>query len=120
MRGVRQSGEPLHLTGLEDQALSEDLLKPEVLIMKKDQLTQVIGLGINMVLAGEEERQRLLAVSVAVDGLSALLAAAAGVSGSLSTRTSVLLTLTTSSVAALSILSIRPHRRTTNQRVTSH
>jgi hypothetical protein len=62
-----------------------------------------LGLGINMVLAGEEERKRLLAVSAAVDGISAVFAMAAGVSGSLSKRTSILLTLTTASVAALSI-----------------
>lgn len=79
-----------------------------------------LGLGINMVLAGEAERERLLAVSAAVDGLSALFAAAAGVSGSLSKRTSLLLTLTTSSVAAISVLSIRRHRKTTDEQVTSH
>jgi hypothetical protein len=79
-----------------------------------------LGMGINMVLAGEAERERLLAISVAVDGLSALFAAAAGVSGSLPKRTSVYLTLTTSSVAALSLLSIRQHRKTTDERITSN
>jgi hypothetical protein len=77
-----------------------------------------LGLGTNMVLAGEDERDRLLAVSVAVDGLSALFAAAAGVSGSLSKRTSVLLTLTTSSAAALSLVSIRRRRKTTDEQAT--
>jgi hypothetical protein len=77
-----------------------------------------LGLGINMVLAGEDERQRLLAISAAVDALSALFALAAGVSGSLSKRTSVLLTLTTASVAALSILSIRQHQTATDEQMT--
>jgi hypothetical protein len=70
-----------------------------------------LGVGTNLVLAGEDERQRLLAIAAAVDGLSALFAIGAGVSGSLSKRTSVLLTLTTAGTAALSILSIRQRRK---------
>jgi hypothetical protein len=66
-----------------------------------------LGLGVNTVLAGEDERQRLLAISAAVDGLSALFALGGGVSGSLSKRTSSLLTLTTAGVSVLSVLSIR-------------
>jgi hypothetical protein len=66
-----------------------------------------VGLGINMIMAREDERQRLLGVSAAVDGISALFAIGAGVSGSMSRRTSMLLALTTASVAALSVFTIR-------------
>jgi hypothetical protein len=78
-----------------------------------------LGLGINMVLAREEDRQRLLTVSAAVDGLSAIFAAVAGVSWSLSKRSSILLTLTTSGVAALSLLAIREHETANDEQITS-
>jgi hypothetical protein len=78
-----------------------------------------LGLGINMVLAGEDERRRLLVISAVVDGISALFATSAGVSGSLPKRTSVFLTLTTASVAALSILSIRQDHTASCEKITA-
>lgn len=59
-----------------------------------------VGLGINLLTARSDDRKRSLAVATAVDGLCCLFAVSAGLSGSLSPPTAVMMALTTGSVAA--------------------
>jgi hypothetical protein len=70
----------------------------ELIFLMRVAGAEILGLGAHLLSTGPGQVERSLTIAAAVDGLSCLLAIAAGLSGSLSKRSAFMLAITTGSL----------------------